>query len=109
MIKFVNPILALTLEIIMLITFGYFGMTRPWSLTLRILFTILFISIALLLWAFFAAPKSEHRLQMPSIMFFRMLMFTFSAFLLFQLGNKNLSILVFVFALLSQTISYFTE
>ena len=93
----------------MLISYGYFGITRQWNLASRLLLTLLVVSIAISLWAIFAAPKSAHRLQMPHLAFFRVLMFSFSAFLLFQSEHKNFAIIVFVLAVLTQTISYFTE
>lgn len=104
-----NQVLAFTLEIIMIITYAYFGMTRPWSLPMRLLSTILIISITILLWALFAAPKSEYRLKIPYLLFFRTLMFVFAAFILFKSGNKNYAIIVSLFILITQTISYFTE
>ena len=109
MIKSINQIFVFILEIIMLISYGYFGMTRQWNLASRLLLALLIVSIAILLWARFAAPKSVHRLRMPYLAFFRVLMFSVSAFMLFQSGHKNFALIVFAFALLTQTISYFTE
>jgi hypothetical protein len=109
MIKSINQILVFILEVIILFSYGYFGMTRQWNLTLRVLFTILVVSIVVLLWSIFAAPKSAHRLQMPYLALFRAFIFSFSALLLFQSEHKNFAISIFVLTLLTQMISYFTE
>ncbi len=109
MIKSLNQILVFILEIIMLISYGYFGMTRQWNLAVKLSFTIIVVSIAILLWSIFAAPKSGRRLEMPYLSIFRALMFSLAAFLLFESGHKNFAIIIFVLSLLTQTISFFTE
>lgn len=109
MIKSINQIVAFALEIIMLVTYGYFGMTRPWNLIVRLLFTILVISLAVLLWSKFAAPKSGQRLKMPYLALFRAAMFLVAAFFLFQTGHKNLAFMVTGVIIITQLVSYFTE
>jgi uncharacterized protein DUF2568 len=109
MIKSLNQIVVFILEIIMLFSYGYFGMRMQWNSSSRVVFTILFLSGAIILWSIFAAPKSRHRLKMPYLPIFRMLMFSLSAFLFFQSGHKNFAIMIFILALLTQTIGYFTE
>lgn len=109
MLKTINQTVAFLLEIAMLIAFGYYGMHRPWSLLPKLLFTILLIAVAILLWGRFAAPKSQRRLEMPYLAIFSISMFLISAFLLYQTGYKNAGILIAVLAIISQTIAYFTE
>ncbi len=109
MIKFLNQILVFILEIAMLISYGYFGLTREWNFPLKISFSVILVCIAILVWSIFAAPKSGHRLEMPYLQIFRMFMFSLSAFLLFQSGLKNFAALTFILALLSQIICLFTE
>ena len=109
MIGSINKILVFILEMVMLFSYGYFGMTMQWSLPLKILFTILIVSIAILLWSIFAAPKSGRRLKIPYLAFFRAMMFALSAWLLFRSGYKSFAIIVFALALITQAISYCTE
>lgn len=109
MIKSLNQILVFILEMIMLISYGYFGMTRQLNFSPRLLCTFLFVSVAVILWSIFAAPKSVHRLEMPYLSIFRMLMFSLSAFLLVESGYKIFGMIVFILALVTQTISLFTE
>jgi uncharacterized protein DUF2568 len=109
MIKSINQILVFILEMIMLFSYGYFGMTRQWNFSPKLLFTFLFVSAAIILWSIFAAPKSGRRLAMPYLSIFRMLMFSLSAFLLVECGYKNFGMIVFIFSLVTQAMSLFTE
>jgi hypothetical protein len=108
-IKITNQALTFLLEIAMLISFGYYGMTRSWNFFPRLLFTIAILAIAICLWAILAAPKSTRRLKMPYQAIFRIGMFLLSAFLLFQSGQKGIAIMLACFAMVTQAISYFTE
>lgn len=109
MIKLINQVVVFILEIIMLITFGYFGFARQWNIIPKILLTIFIIATAIGLWAIFAAPRSGHRLEMPYLAIFRASMFLLAAFLLFQLENKNLAIALATLAIVTQIISYLNE
>lgn len=109
MIKNINAFIVFLLEIIMLISIVDFGMSRQWNLSPRLLFTLLVLLIAILLWSVFAAPKSAYRLKMPYLFGFRLFMFSLAAFLLFQAGHSTPSIIVMILALLTQAISYFSE
>jgi len=42
----------------MLITYGYYGMIRPWNFGLKLLFTVILLAAARRMWSVFAAPKS---------------------------------------------------
>ena len=109
MIKTINQIVVFFLEIIMLIVFGYFAFTTKWSFILKLLSSIFMVTTAIALWAFFAAPKSGHRLKMPYLAIFRAGMFLLAALLLFLSGNVNLAIALAALVIVTQIISYFTE
>lgn len=109
MIKIINSIVVFALEMGMLFTYGYYGMTRNWNLSTKLLFTVGTLALAIYLWAMYAAPKSSHQLEMPYLAMFRAAMFLVPAFLLFRMDLKAMSITVVVLALLTQLISYFTE
>lgn len=109
MIKTTNQIIIFILEITMLVAFGLYAMNRPWNFVSRLLFAIFIISAAITLWAIFAAPKSEHRFEMPLLAIFRASMFLIAAFFLFQIGHKNISIALAVLTIITQAISYFAE
>lgn len=108
-IKITNQTITFLLEIAMLISFGYYGMTRSWHFFPRLLFTIVILAVAIGLWAILAAPKSARRLKMPYQTIFRIAMFLLSASLLFQTGQKGIAIILACLAIITQTISYFTE
>ncbi len=109
MIRTVNQVIVLLLEIIMFITFTYFGLTRQLNFVPKILLTLIIISTSIALWAIFAAPKSGHRLEMPYLALFRAAMFFLAALLLFQLENRRLAIALATMAIVTQIISYFKE
>lgn len=108
-IKTISQIVTFALEITMLISYGYYGLTRPWTFIPRLFFTILLIGIAIAFWAIFAAPKSGHRIEMPYLVFFRTFMFFVPAVLLFQMGHKYWAVWLIGLTVITQTISYFTE
>ncbi len=109
MIKSANQITVFVLELIMFITYGYYGMSKQWNFIPRHLFTMLIVSAAITLWAILAAPKSAHRLKMPYLLIFRATMFLFAAMFLLQLEHKNMAIAMALLTIITQTISYFTE
>jgi hypothetical protein len=108
-IKSINPTVTFLLEIAMLISYGYYGMNKPWNLLSRLLLTIAMITAAIVLWGLWAAPRSGHRLAMPYLPIFRASMFLSAAFLLYQSGQKNWAFLLFALTVVTQSMSYFTE
>lgn len=109
MLKTINQVIVFLLEMAMLVTYGYYGMTRPWNLALKLLFTFLILAAAIGLWSVFAAPKSGQRLEMPYLALFRAGMFLTAAFLLFQCGHRNTALIFAVIILITQAVSWFTE
>jgi hypothetical protein len=109
MIKAINQIAIFFLEIVMLISYGYFGFTQPLNFITRLLFAIVIVFAAIALWAIFAAPKSRRRLEMPYLIIFRASMFFVAALFVFLTGYKNFAITLAALTIITQTISYFTE
>jgi hypothetical protein len=109
MFKTIYQAIAFLLEIAMLISYGYYGMSRRWNFLPRLLFTITLVAIVITLWAIFAAPKSTRRLDMPYLAIFSVSIFLIAAFLLFQSGQKNYAIILAGLAMAIQTIAYLTE
>lgn len=107
--KIINLTITFFIEIAMLVAIGFYGMSRAWGLFPRLLLAISMVGIAIYLWWLFAAPKSEKRLRMPYLVFFRASMFLLGAVLLFLSGQKNYAIILAVLAIVTQTIAYFTE
>lgn len=75
-LRVANLVLAFAIELAMLAAFAVAGWASTPILWLRIALTIGFPALAILLWAVWAAPKAgKHRLQMPALLVFKVLMF----------------------------------
>ncbi len=109
MVKLINQVVVFCLELVMLIAYGRYGMAQPWGLVPRLLFTALIVSAAVVLWSLLAAPRSAHRLEAPFLMIFRALMFMLAALVLFRSGYKQMAVVSALLAVVTQTVSYFTE
>lgn len=109
MLKTLNQTTTFLLEIAMLISMGYYAMAKPWSLLPKVALAIGLIAVAILLWAILAAPRSTNRLDMPYLVLFRAGMFLVASFLLYQSGQKNIALVLAALAIVTQTISLFTE
>jgi len=70
---------------------------------------IFFNCLCHFLWAFFAAPKSVHRLKMPYLAIFRASIFLIASFLLYQTEQKNIAIAFALLAIVTQAVSFFAE
>jgi len=107
--KTLNQAIVFLLEISMLISLGYYGFSKSWSLLPKTIFAFFLIVFAIFLWAFFAAPKSVHRLKMPYLAIFRASIFLIASFLLYQTEQKNIAIAFAVLAIVTQAVSFFAE
>ncbi|MDH7461391.1 YrdB family protein [Chitinophagaceae bacterium 26-R-25] len=108
-LKTINQAVTFLLEIAMLVAYGYYGMSLPWTFFPRLLFAIFLVAVVIVLWGIFAAPKSARRLKMPFLTIFRTSVFLISAFLLFQAGQKNMAILLVGLTIVTQTTGYYME
>lgn len=97
------------MELLMLIAFGCYGYSIPAGMPLRISLAGGFVILAVILWAVFAAPNSGHRLPLPALAIFRAVMFLVAAFFIYRLGLKSMALIMAVMAVVTQTISCFTE
>lgn len=109
MLRVANDILCFILELCMLASFGIFGTTREWPLLPRILFTIILLAVAILLWAAFAAPASQHRFRMPYLAFFRAGIFIIAFTALYFAGYRTLAGIFILLSICNQALSLLFE
>ena len=102
LIKVINLTAAFFLEIAMIIAFGYFGFHYPQNILLKYLLMIALPVIAIVLWGYFAAPKSKHRLQQPYRILFALGIFSVSVFALNITGKTTLAAVFAIMVIFNQ-------
>lgn len=105
-IKLINQIVAFLLEIGMLIAIGYWGFHQGKTNLTKYSLALALPAIAIILWGFFAAPKSEYRLEFPVRIIFEICLFAIASFLLYKTGNSKLAIWFGAIALVNEIIAY---
>jgi hypothetical protein len=106
MIKTINLAVAFFLEMAMLVAFAYFGFHFPENTVMKFLLVITLPVIAVLLWGYFAAPKSKHRLQQPSRVLFSLTMFGAAIFLLNMTGKSMLAAVFAIMVIINQLLQF---
>jgi hypothetical protein len=106
MIKAINLAVAFFLEIAMLVAFGYFGFHYPQNTIMKYVLMITLPVIAIMLWGYFAAPKSKHRLQQPSRVLFALTMFGAAIFLLNLTGKTMLAAVFAIMVIINQLLLF---
>jgi hypothetical protein len=105
-IRFVNAFhlaLAFLLELMALAAYACVGVLVSGSTFLRCGAAAITVSTVIALWAFFAAPQSQHRLRSPRLYFFKMLIFGGAAAILLAAHWVHLAI-AFVFLAISSLV-----
>ena len=105
-IKAINLTVAFFLEIAMLVAFAYFGFRYPENTVLKYLLMIILPVTAMMLWAYFAAPRSKHRLQQPSRVLFALTMFGAAIFLLNMSGETMLAAVFAIIVIVNQLLLF---
>jgi len=98
-------ILAFTLELALLAALGYWGFHNK-KIPGKYIFGFGLPLVATALWWYWAAPKSEHRLQQPYLMIFKLVLFGVAAFGLYRSGQPGAAVLLAGLALLSVLLEY---
>lgn len=105
LLRTLHLILAFTLELALLAALGYGGFHNK-KMPEKYLFGLGLPLAATVLWWFWAAPKSEHRLEQPYLMIFKLLLFGAAAFGLHRSGQPGAAVLLAALALLSVLLEY---
>lgn len=86
--KVINQVVAFSLELCMLYMLGNWGYLHGkgtgWKYGMAIGLPVL----AMVLWGYFAAPKSEHRLIFPCLTVFKVVLFSLTAFVWYKLDHQ---------------------
>ena len=98
-------ILAFTLELALLAALGYGGFHNK-KIPGKYIFGFGLPLVATILWWYWAAPKSAHRLQQPYLMVFKLVLFGVAAFGLYRSGQPGPAVLLAGLALLSVLLEY---
>lgn len=108
MVIALNKGIVFLLEMAMIVSFAYFGFQKGGSIYAKWLLAAALPVIAILLWGYFAAPKSAHRLSMPYLAFFRAAMFLAAACCMYPCNKVSAAISVAaVLAITTQFLSYY--
>jgi hypothetical protein len=105
-LKTINEILALLLELAMFASIGYYSYTKGATPVFKWLIAIACVLVAVTLWGLFAAPKSATRLDAPLRSVFELSLFLLSAFLLYKLNHTSQAVLMAALSLLSVGMAY---
>ena len=108
-LKSLNEILAFILELAMFFCIGYFGFTKGRTVTSKWIIAIICVVIAITLWAIFASPNSQTRLNFPIRLVFELSMFLLASFLLYRLNYSYLSFCFALLSILSVVVAYFLK
>jgi hypothetical protein len=103
--KVVNSILAFVLELLLLyivVSSGISTRTVVGSIA-----GIIAVFVIIILWARYAAPRSDKRLPQPYLGLFKLVLFGSGAFTLLVAGHVIYGVIFFIVAIISITFEYF--
>ncbi|UFH52006.1 YrdB family protein [Spirosoma sp. KNUC1025] len=104
LVKGIYQTIYFLLELSMLASFAYSGFHSSRHVFINCLLGIGLPILAILLWGYFAAPRSAHRLSPLYLSIFALTLFGISAFLLYRAGQPRLALLLGAVALTSELI-----
>jgi hypothetical protein len=100
-----NKGIVFLLEIVMIVSCAYFGFQKGTNIYAKWMLAIILPALAILLWGYYAAPKSSHRLSMPHLAVFRALMFLAAACCLYRCNKISAAISLAVLSFATQFLS----
>ena len=108
-IKAINLVTAFLLEIAMIVAFGYFGYHYPENMLMKDVLMIGLPLIATILWGYFAAPKSKHRLSKIPRVVFALALFGAAIFLLNSTEKTMLAAVFAILVIINQLLLFILE
>ncbi|AHM59321.1 hypothetical protein D770_05270 [Flammeovirgaceae bacterium 311] len=109
MLKIINQTIVFLIELIMFGSFAYFGFQKGNGLFEKYGFAIILTLLAIILWAYWAAPKSNNRLTMPYLAMFRLSLFFLASYFLYRCGQTKFAIILTIVSAVTQIASIFLE
>lgn len=92
MLRYANMALAFGLELAMLAALGRWGYLQGKSALFSWVMAVVTVGVAVVLWGYFAAPRSEHRLPLLPRLSFELFMFLLSSLLLYTSGYRTAAV-----------------
>jgi hypothetical protein len=97
---------AFLLELCMLFSLGYYGFNCGADKIWRLILMISLPLIAIVLWGYFAAPRSANRLPIPYRILFELSLYFITSFLLYKAGSHNYAFILAGTAVLSELLAW---
>ncbi len=105
-IKMINLGLAFLLELVMLVIFGYVGVSAGQTIPVKIFLAVAFPAVIAIVWGIFLAPASKTRLRDPWLTLVKVFLFLLAAVCLFLTGLQGEAIVFAIIALLNLILLY---
>jgi hypothetical protein len=109
MLKMANQIVVFAIEIAMLCSFAYFGFQQGNTIAGKFALAISIPAVSILIWSFWAAPKSRYRLKMPYLAIFRLFLFLLASTALYKCDKAKYAVILAIFSAVTQVVSLLTE
>lgn len=109
MLKIVNQTVMFLIELVMVGSLAYFGYFKGNGPLTKYALAVILPGIAILLWSYWAAPKSVHRLPMPYLAILRLSLFFLASFLLYKCGLVRFALIIAIISAFTQIASFFYE
>lgn len=106
-LKIINQIVAFLLELCMLAAVGRWGYLQVKSTWAKYGIAILLIVVVVMLWGYFAAPKSANRLSLKYRMIFKFVLFMLTTLMLHKIGQTNYAVIFGLVALFNLGLEYY--
>ena len=90
-------------------SFAYFGFQKGNGLFTKYGFAIILTLLAVVLWAYWAAPKSKNRLTMPYLAMFRLSLFFLASYILYRCGQTKFALILAIVSAVTQIAGIFLE
>ena len=91
-LKTINLLIAFLLEVIMLVALGIVGFEITNASPLKYILAVALPTVAIIVWAIWAAPKSKTRLSGKWLLMFKLLIFSITSLLLYYTGHAVFAI-----------------
>ncbi len=106
-IKTINQTVAFLLELGMLTAIGRWGYLQGRTTLSKYGIALFLIAVIVILWGYFAAPKSPNRLSLGYRIIFEFVLFMIATFMLHKSGNTNYSIVFGIIAVVNLSLEYY--
>lgn len=104
-IYILNDALAFILELVCIIIYGGFGYFIAQEKWMKILFTILFPLILIIVWWLYFSPKADYRLEMPALLIGKLIIMFLAVGMLWYLEDTKKALILAVLIIVHLTLA----